>query len=1652
MKFFQKTRYLLVAYGLILSGLVSAQTDRTNLITNPSFELGNLTGWTWTGTTGYTWLGPNNDGDATKNGTYICGIWNAPIGDAECAQTITNLPNGYYRVSALATVSANRTTNQRLFANSVSKLYGKSNNSNYSAANLAILTTAGESYTFGGYDESLVENGPFKKLSVVTQVTNGTLKLGIRVSGSGTTKGYMFTSVSGKNDIGFFKFDNFTLTEVSSVATLDNIELSAGALDQTFASGTSLYTASLPMGTKTVTPLVVPSADGQIITGTEAVDVSSGSGTSTITVKSIDGTVTKVYTVNYTVLTSSPFSISSYVADTAGINFQLVKGKLRLNVCNDKIIQVSYTPNSTLPQKDTIIVNKVWGKSNFTVTEDVDNVIISTQSLTVKVTKAGSVVSYFDKSGNLLVSEDSKEMIAATVLGVNTNTCIATFNSPVSEGLYGLGQHQQKIMNYKGQSVTMDQQNTEIALPFLVTTKGYGILWDNYSLTNFKGDVAVSTKYQFSSESGNMVDYYFMYGPEMDDVIKEYRTASGAAPMFPKWAYGLFQSKDKYSSQDEILTLANKYRAANLPLDCIVQDWDYWTPDFWGSHTMNATRYSDPKALIDSLHAMNIHTMISIWPVFHSSTTNYQAFNSIGAIYPSAGAHHFYDPHNDAAKKIYWSQVNTQLFSKYGWDSWWADNDEPQGYPDGFDRKNFMTAKGSGVTYYNTYPIQHTAAVYNGWRQDIANKRLFTLSRSAFPGQQRYATAAWSGDITSDWGAFQRQLSGGLNFCLSGMPYWTTDIGGYVYTDWSTVNNNELMIRWFQYGAFCPIFRIHGQGEKALVSNTLTQATKDNLATTDKLRYRLMPYIYSLAWKVTNESYTMMRHLVMDYRTDANVKNIDNQFLFGPSMMVNPVTSAGVNTRTVYLPAGGWFDFWTGKTYAGSQTITTAAPLDKMPIFVKAGAIIPMGPDIMHANQVADPTEIRVYKGANGSFTLYEDEGDTYNYEKGQYAEIPFTYNDNTKQLTIGARSGSFTNMLTNRTFKVVLVGENYGTGSNSPVVCDSVVHYNGTEAIVTFNVNKVKPQLHYEAENATLSGTAAVATAQAGYSGTGYVNGLNLSKNSKVTFNVNVPKAGLYKLNLRYSAGTVTIRRNLKISVNSNQAYNVNCENTKDWNTWNVVPAIAKLDSGANTIQYSGDSVFVALDCLDLTLPTSAPYYLAQNRVCRIKQMNGTKYMGIQGSDLLLGVRDTISKNQLWNIEKISSTSFKITSMLNGKCISVDQSSLSEGAKITNATYSNTTSQQWSIDDFGLGIFKLTAKNSSLCLAEGTADGLIQNADGAFASQRWVFEDTIATPVTAIYEPFDYATGSNLNGLGNMTKGWGTKWTVYEGTATDMTIQAAVPYATLTTSGNKLAANLTTATGLRASRDLFPRWADDGSKIWVSFLMDLTNPTALANSWQGLSLFDGGAEKLLIGKNWGKTQLGISQLGGNEGTSTISALGMQPTWIVVMIKTTGDATNENVYMWINPDTKSEPLIASANATAAIGINNGFDRIVCHLGQTAGLGAGFDEIRIGRTFANVVSSTATGTKDLKNDKNQCIVYPNPATDKVSISFVAESAEKAEIKFNDLTGKCIYTKSMDAVSGVNTLSLNTKQISINSGVYFVSITCGGNQYTNKCVFK
>ena len=496
--------------------------------------------------------------------------------------------------------------------------------------------------------------------------------------------------------------------------------------------------------------------------------------------------------------------------------------------------------------------------------------------------------------------------------------------------------------------------------------------------------------------------------------------------MFPKWAYGLFQSKDKYNNSFDLLDMVNRYRSAGVPLDCIVQDWRYWEPDYWGSHTIQKSKFPDAAAMIDSIHKMNARTMISIWPCYDSRAENYKAFEEIGAIYPNhGGTHHFYDVHNDEARLIYWDQLKNQIFEPYGWDSWWSDNNEPEGYPDDFDRRDFITAKGSGMTYYNTYPIYQVAGFYKGWREDFPDKRLYILSRSGFSGIQRYGASVWSGDIGNDWQTLKVQIPAGLNFCAAGVPYWTTDIGGYWEVDWSTEANQQLMLRWFQYGTFCPIFRIHGKGEKAIVDTTVfSKNISQHLIKFDKLRYRLMPYIYSMGWKVTNDDYTMMRHLVMDYRTDKKVYEIGDQFMFGTSMMVAPVTDANITKRGVYLPDDVWYDFWTGTQVAGGQTISSATALDIIPVYVRGGSVIPMAYNIMYANQPVDSLEIRVYKGKNGDFTLYEDENVNYNQEKGLFSVINIDYSDSDNTLTFAQRKGEYPGMLKESRCNVVGVSD----------------------------------------------------------------------------------------------------------------------------------------------------------------------------------------------------------------------------------------------------------------------------------------------------------------------------------------------------------------------------------------------------------------------------------------------------------------------------------------------------------------------------------------------------------------------------------------------------------------------------------------------------
>jgi alpha-D-xyloside xylohydrolase len=759
-----------------------------------------------------------------------------------------------------------------------------------------------------------------------------------------------------------------------------------------------------------------------------------------------------------------PPQSDGYSVDATGVTFRSSSGLMKLHVAKEDIIRVQFTTASTFPEKVSLSVNNPWTTPTpFCVSEEAGTVTITTSRMKAKVNALTGTIAYTDLSDQVVLSENDKSLAPATVEGVATNSVETRFDSPVDEGLFGLGQHQGGFMNFKGRNQHILNTNTQINVPMLVSSRGYGIFWDNYSTSDFYGGEANGTQYRYVSEAGDMVDYYFYYGPSIDHVIALYRVATGAAPLFPKWAYGLFQSKDHYASTAELIDVRDSYRNNGIPLDVIVQDWDYWQPYAWGSHLMDEARYPDPAALVTQMHDANVHLMISIWPLYQQvnpprapdELDNFNALNAIDALLPTSGTHHFYDPFNATARTLVYQQIYDRLIGKYGWDAIWADNTEPQAYPDPVNVHAADTALGKGALNINAYPLQHSRALYEGWRSvGPSGKRVYNLTRSAFAGQQRFAAACWSGDINCDFATYTRQVPAGLNYALSGMPYWTTDIGGYFGggVNWSTPANNELFTRWFQFGAFCPMFRIHGQGARELYNDVWSANTKANLLSIDQLRYRLMPYIYALAGRVTQDGYTIMRHLVFDYQDDPTVYDIGDQFMFGPAMLVNPVTAAGATSRSVYLPAGTWYDFWTGSTLTGGNRMTVDAPLNLIPLFVRAGSIIPMGPMIEYATQSADPLEIRVYTGQNAAFTLYEDAGDTYDYELGQYSQIRLTWNESDKTLTIGEREGSYAGMPTSRTFNIVFVGENHGTGVGVVATADRVVNYDGTAAVVTAN------------------------------------------------------------------------------------------------------------------------------------------------------------------------------------------------------------------------------------------------------------------------------------------------------------------------------------------------------------------------------------------------------------------------------------------------------------------------------------------------------------------------------------------------------------------------------------------------------------------------
>ncbi|BDI33081.1 alpha-xylosidase [Capsulimonas corticalis] len=571
---------------------------------------------------------------------------------------------------------------------------------------------------------------------------------------------------------------------------------------------------------------------------------------------------------------------------------------------------------------------------------------------------------------------------------------------------------------------------------------------------------AVSGLTTWDAKAADAIDYYFFYGPSLDHVLADYRQATGQAPMFGKWALGFWQCKERYQTQQEWLDIAHEYRTRQEPIDNIVQDWFYWDPSPWGSHRFDPKRYPDPAAAIATLHNDDhMHFMISVWGKFVPGTAehpdaNYDLMDSKGFLYPPGPGttERYYDAFNPDARALYWSRMRDQIFDK-GVDGWWLDAAEPE--INGTSISEFPTAAGLGALVRNAWPLMHTTAVYQGQRAATDKKRVFILTRSGYTGQQRNSAAIWSSDITGTWDVYQHQIPAGLNIGLSGIPYWTTDIGGFFcnYPGGSANEEyRELFTRWFQYGAFCPIFRVHGTSTPKELWRFGPQY-EPILVKYDNLRYRLMPYIYSQAWRVTNEGTLIMRPLVLDFPQDKTARESKDEFLFGPSILVSPVTQKGATTRDVYLPKGAsWTDFWTGEKLGEGKTITAAAPIDTMPLSVKSGSILPMGPLVQYvAEKPADPIELRVYAGADGSFALYEDEGDNYNYEKGVHATIPFTWSDRKKTLTIGARQGSFPGMLAQRTFKIVWVRPGHGVGlGNGNEPADKIVTYSGKSVTVS--------------------------------------------------------------------------------------------------------------------------------------------------------------------------------------------------------------------------------------------------------------------------------------------------------------------------------------------------------------------------------------------------------------------------------------------------------------------------------------------------------------------------------------------------------------------------------------------------------------------------
>jgi alpha-D-xyloside xylohydrolase len=777
------------------------------------------------------------------------------------------------------------------------------------------------------------------------------------------------------------------------------------------------------------------------------------------------------------ILTSSA-SAQVFLQTSSGIKTRLQNMEMEVHFFSPKIVRVLKYPVGVKLNKESLSVNKIPEKTNFTVVQQREEVLLKSSALEVRVNLATGKVSYSDLNGNVLFTEKENGASFSPTVDVEkqTFTVKQAFVLDKNESLYGLGQQQNGKLNQRGQQIVLKNENTKVCIPFFQSIKGYGVFWDNYASTLFT-DNEQETSFESLADCS---DYYFMYGGSIEGVVVQMRDLTGQAPMQPLWAFGYLQSKERYKNQKELIAVVEKYRQLNVPLDGIVQDWQYWGKDsVWNRMGFNSETYPDPQGMVDQIHQLNAHLMIVAWPGFGPKTKQYAEFMEKKMLikfdtWPLNSGTTLYDPYNPEARKIYWDYLNKGVFT-YGPDAWWLDSSEPDHFnikESDFDQPTYL---GSYRSVVNAYPLQHIRGVYENQRATTSDKRVCILTRSAFAGQQRYGANTWSGDIISSWETLQKQIPAALNFTLVGNPYWNADIGGFFLWEFSGSNPlknsvyRELYARWIQFGAFTPMMRSHGTDAPREIYQFGQKGDRiyDAIDRTINLRYRLLPYIYSTAWQVTSNSGSIMRALVMDYADDTCTHNLNDEYLFGQSILVAPVVNpmyatkndqtgienySLVKTKSVYLPKGtDWFDFWTGKKFNGGQRIEKDAPIDIIPLFVKAGSILPIGPKVQYAQEKKwENLEIRIYPGSNGTFTLYEDENDGYNYEKGAFTTITFSWKDKRKELTIKNRKGNYTGMLESRKFNLVLVGENAGIGDvNTEKVMS--VSYSGKQKTIKF-------------------------------------------------------------------------------------------------------------------------------------------------------------------------------------------------------------------------------------------------------------------------------------------------------------------------------------------------------------------------------------------------------------------------------------------------------------------------------------------------------------------------------------------------------------------------------------------------------------------------